>query len=341
MGLGYDIAVVGATGVVGETFLELLHSRQFPVASIRAIASDRSLGDSVVCGPKTIAVETLEDFDFSTVQIAFFSAGTEISLEYAPKAAEAGCIVIDNSPAFRNEIDVPLVVPEVNPEMLRDFRNRNIIANPNCSTIQLVVALKPIYDAVGIARVDVCSYQSVSGAGKQAIEELARQTANLLSGEDPEISVFPHQIAFNVIPHIDTFLENGFTKEEMKVITETQKILGDDSIAVNVTAVRVPVFFGHSEAVHLQTRQPISAEQAKDLLRGAKGIVLMENDQAYPTAVTHAANQDAVFVGRVRSDLYSDNIIDMWIVADNVKKGAALNAIEIAEILIKENFYND
>ncbi len=339
MGLGYDIAVVGATGVVGETFLELLHARQFPVANIYAIASDRSLGDTVVYGAKSLAVETLADFDFSKVQIAFFSAGTEISLEYAPKAAEAGCVVIDNSPAFRNELDVPLVVPEVNPEMLRDFRNRNIIANPNCSTIQLVVALKPIYDAVGIARVDVCSYQSVSGAGKQAIEELARQTANLLSGEDPEVAVFPHQIAFNVIPHIDTFLDNGFTKEEMKVITETQKILGDDSIAVNVTAVRVPVFFGHSEAVHLQARQPISAEQVKDLLRGAKGVVLMENDQAYPTAVTQA-NQDAVFVGRVRSDLYSDNIIDMWIVADNVKKGAALNAIEIAEILIKENFYN-
>jgi len=341
MGLGYDIAIVGATGVVGEAFLELLHLRQFPLGKVYAVASENSLGRDVAFGAKKIPIDLLKDFDFSKAQIAFFSAGADVSKKYAPKAAEAGCIVIDNSSAFRTEPDIPLIVPEVNPDSLRDFRNRNIVANPNCSTIQLVVALKPIYDAVGIDRIDVSTYQSVSGAGRAAIEELARQTANLLSSQEIKAEVFPHQIAFNVIPHIDEFQDNGFTKEEMKMVLETQKIFGDGQLAVNATAVRVPVFFGHSEAVHIQTRDRIDATQAKDILRGAKGIVLFDNDQAYPTATTHAANQDAVFVGRVRNDLFSGHGLNLWVVADNVKKGAALNAIEIAELLIKENFYLD
>ncbi len=339
MSLGYDIAVVGATGVVGETFLQLLVERQFPIANVYAIASDNSLGVDVVMGSKMLPVETLNDFDFSKVQIAFFSAGADVARQYAPIAASAGAVVIDNSAAFRDEADVPLVVPEVNPEALRDFRNRNIIANPNCSTVQLVVALKPIYDAVGIRRIDVATYQSVSGAGKVAIEELARQTANLLGGENITVTSLPHQIAFNLIPQIDEFEDTGYTKEEMKLINETRKILGDADIAISATAVRVPVFFGHSEAVHLITRQPLDAEQAKTILRSAKGVVLFDNDQAYPTPVTHAANKDGVFVGRVRNDLFDENGLAMWIVADNVRKGAALNAIEIAELLIAENFY--
>lgn len=333
----YDVAVVGATGVVGETILQLLNERQFPVGKVYPLASEKSQGKKVAFGDKELTVKNLADFDFSKVQFAFFSAGAEVSAIYAPKAAEAGAIVIDNTSQFRYDEDVPLVVPEVNPDALREFRNRNIIANPNCSTIQMVVALKPIYDAVGISRINVATYQSVSGAGREAIEELVQQTAGLLNGKPVGATVLPVQIAFNVIPHIDVFQDNGYTKEEMKMVWETQKIMGDPDILVNPTAVRVPVFYGHSEAVHIETKEPISAEQAKAILQNAPGVIVVD-DNEYPTAVTHAAFQDAVFVGRIRNDLSHPNGLNLWIVSDNVLKGAALNAVQIAELLINEFF---
>ncbi len=333
----YDVAVVGATGVVGEAFLELLHERQFPVGKIFPLASERSEGKTVLFGGKAKAVQNVADFDFSQVQFAFFSAGAACSAKYAPLAAEAGCIVIDNTSQFRYDEDVPLVVPEVNPEALRDYRERNIIANPNCSTIQMVVVLKPIYDAVGISRINVATYQSVSGAGRKAIEELANQTAQLLNAQATTSSVFPVQIAFNVIPQIDVFQENGYTKEEMKMVWETQKILGDSNVLVNPTTVRVPVFFGHSEAVHIETNQPISSAEATALLKHAPGVVVIEGEE-YPTAVSHGAHEDAVFVGRIRNDISHPNGLNLWIVADNIRKGAALNAIQIAELLIDKHF---
>lgn len=334
MAASFDVAVVGATGVVGETILSILEERQFPVGKIYPLASENSAGKKVAFANKQVTVQKLANFDFSKVQFAFFSAGAECSKQYAPIAADAGCIVIDNTSAFRYEDDIPLVVPEVNAYALEDYRQRNIIANPNCSTIQLVVALKPIYDAVGISRVNVATYQSVSGAGRGAIEELARQTASLFNGQDIQSKIFPVQIAFNVIPHIDVFQENGYTKEEMKMVWETKKIMGDYDILVNPTAVRVPVFFGHSEAVHLETRQPISADEAKTLLKEAPGIVVIDDHDTYPTAVTHAAATDAVFVGRIRQDISQANGLNLWVVSDNIRKGAALNAIQIAESLV-------
>lgn len=338
----YDVAVVGATGVVGETILQLLYERQFPVGEIYPIASKNSEGKSVLFGGKQKKVRNLEKFDFSTVQFAFFSAGAERSAEYAPRAAETGCIVIDNTSHFRYEDDIPLVVPEVNLSALENYRNRNIIANPNCSTVQLVVALKPIYDAVGITRVNVATYQSVSGAGRQAIRELAEQTAHLLNGEPiKKSSVFPAQIAFNALPHIDIFYENGYTKEEMKMVWETQKIMGDVNLWVNPTAVRVPLFFGHSEAVHIETCHPISLEEVRECLAKAAGVIVVDENNSYPTAISHAVSADAVFVGRIRKDISHPNGINFWIVVDNIRKGAALNAIQIAEVLINENFFAD
>ena len=333
----FNVAVVGATGVVGELILELLHERHFPVNKVYALASEQSAGKKVRFADSYLKIENLATFDFSKVQFAFFSAGGAISAEFVPKAVEAGAIVIDNTSEFRYEEDVPLVVPEVNAEALVDYRLRNIIANPNCSTIQMVVALKPIYDAVGIARINVATYQSVSGAGRSAVSELAEQTSKLLNGQEIEPNVFNQQIAFNVIPQIDVMLDNGYTKEEMKMVWETQKIFGDPEIRVNATAVRVPVFFGHSEAVHIETRQPICAETAKELLRTAPGVVLIEDQN--PTPVTHGANADSVFVGRVREDISHPNGLNLWVVADNVRKGAAVNAIQIAEKLIENNFY--
>ncbi len=338
MSLGYDIAVVGATGMVGRVLCELLYERKFPVGEVYALASDRSAGEVVMFGGRALHVMNLAEFDFSKVQFAFFSAGSEVSAEYAPKAAQEGCVVIDNTSYFRYESDIPLVIPEVNSHALMNYRERNIIANPNCSTAQLVVALKPIYDAVGIRHLDVCTYQSVSGAGKRAIEELAQQTANLLSGQEVTVENQPKQIAFNVIPQIDVFLENGYTKEEMKVVWETRKILEDDNIGVNVTAVRVPVFYGHSEAVFIETERPISVEEVKALWECAPGLKFVEAPD-YPTAITHAANQDEVFVGRLRADLSRPNGLNFWVVADNIRKGAALNAIQIAETLVENNFY--
>ena len=335
----YDVAVVGATGAVGETMISILEERNFPVGELYPLASSRSAGKTITFRGKPVKVQDLAEFDFSQVQIGLFSAGGSISAEFAPKAGEAGCIVIDNTSHFRREEDIPLVVPEVNPEALAGYTTRNIIANPNCSTIQMLVALKPIYDAVGIERINVATYQAVSGTGKEAIEELAGQTARLLNGQEIECKVYPKQIAFNALPHIDTFQDNGYTREEMKMVWETQKILGDDDIAVNPTAVRIPAFFGHSEAVHIETKAKISAAEVRELLQKAPGVTLLDGtgEGEYPTAVTDASGTDPVYVGRVREDISHPTGIDLWIVADNIRKGAALNSVQIAEILAKNH----
>ena len=334
----YDVAVVGATGAVGEVMLDILAQRNFPVGNVYALASERSVGKSVKFGNKKIKVQDLAKFDFSQVQIGLFSPGASISEEYAPIAASQGCVVIDNTSQFRYDDDIPLVVPEVNPHAVAQYTNRGIIANPNCSTIQMLVALKPLHDAAKITRINVCTYQAVSGSGKPAIDELAGQTASLLSGKDAEVKVYPKQIAFNVIPQIDVFLENGYTKEEMKMVWETNKIMEDPDILVNPTAVRVPVFYGHSEAVHIETRDKLSAEQATELLKNASGITVIDErvDGGYPTAISDAANNDATFVGRIREDISHESGLDLWVVSDNVRKGAALNSIQIAEVLIRD-----
>lgn len=332
-----DVAVVGATGAVGETMLSILHERKFPVGKVYALASERSAGNTVSFGNKSLIVEDLATFDFSKVQIGLFSPGGEVSRVYAPIAAAAGCVVIDNTSEFRYVDDIPLVVPEVNPQDIALYKNKGIIANPNCSTIQMMVALKPIYDAVGISRINVCTYQAVSGTGKPAMDELAKQTAELLNGRPVETNVYPKRIAFNVLPHIDVFQDNGYTKEEMKMVWETKKIMGDDTIAVNPTAVRVPVFYGHSEAIHIETKQKISAEEARKLLAAFDGIVVLDdrNDGGYPTAVD-ASGTDPVYVGRIREDISHPNGLNLWVVADNVRKGAALNSVQIAEILVEK-----
>ena len=332
-----DVAVVGATGIVGEAMLEILAQREFPVANIYALASERSVGKSVQFGRRELAVDDLAEFDFSSTQIAMFSAGASVSDVYAIKAAAAGCVVIDNTSRFRYDDNIPLVVPEVNPEKIADYRETGIIANPNCSTIQMVVALKPIYDAVGIERINVATYQAVSGAGRGAVEELVRQTSLLLNGRPMEIEGDSRQIAFNAVPHIDTFQDNKYTREEMKMVWETRKIMGDDSIGVNPTAVRIPVFYGHSEALHIETKTRISAEDACELLARAPGVTLLDGTATgqYPTAVTESSGNDAVFVGRVREDISHERGLNLWVVSDNVRKGAALNSVQIAEILAK------
>ncbi len=335
----YDVAVVGATGAVGEVMLAILKQREFPVGKVYALASERSAGSTVKFGNRDLVVEDLASFDFSKVQIGLFSPGATVSAIYAPKAAAAGCVVIDNTSQFRYQDDIPLVVPEVNPEAIALYRNHGIIANPNCSTIQMLVALKPIYDAVGIERINVCTYQSVSGTGKEAIEELGRQTAALLNFKDAAPKVYPKQIAFNVIPHIDVFQDNGYTREEMKMVWETQKIMNDPSILVNATAVRVPVFYGHSEAVHIETKKKITAAEARALLEKAPGVIVIDEhrDGGYPTAVSDASGQDATFVGRIREDISHPRGLDLWIVSDNIRKGAALNSVQIAELLIRSH----
>lgn len=332
----YTVAVVGATGAVGETMLSVLAERGFPIGKLVALASERSAGEHLRFGGRDVLVQDLAHFDPTGVDIALFSAGGAISKEYAAKFAEKGAIVIDNSSAFRYDDDVPLVVAEVNPEAVRN-PPRGIIANPNCSTMQLLVALAPIHRAVGISRINVATYQSVSGAGRSAMEELGRQTAAILNFSDPEPARFPVQIAFNLIPQIDDFLDNGYTKEEMKLVWETRKILGDDSIEVNPTAVRVPVFYGHAEAVHIETRAPISPEAARELLEKAPGVVVVDERRAggWPTPVTHASGNDPVYVGRIRRDISHPQGLDLWVVADNIRKGAALNAVQIAELLVK------
>ncbi len=334
-----DVAVVGATGVVGEAMLEILAERNFPLGTVHALASERSVGKTVMFGNKPLTVSDLAEFDFTQCKIGLFSAGASVSDIYAPKAAAAGCIVVDNTSRFRYDDDIPLVVPEVNPEKIAEHKHKGIIANPNCSTIQMVVALKPIYDAVGIKRINVATYQSVSGAGRSAVEELARQTAILLNGKPLEIDGDAKQIAFNAVPHIDAFQDNRYTREEMKLVWETRKILGDNSILINPTTVRVPVFYGHSEAVHIETETKISAEDVCDLLRKAAGVELMDGTGTgqYPTAVTESSGNDPVYVGRVREDISHPSGINLWVVADNIRKGAALNSVQIAEILAKNH----
>jgi aspartate-semialdehyde dehydrogenase len=337
---GYRVAVLGATGLVGETMIRVLQERDFPVSELLPLASNRSLGKRVEFRGRHIPVIDVATFDFARAQIGLFSAGGDVSREYAPKAAAAGCIVIDNTSEFRYEDDIPLVVPEVNPEAIGAYKKRGIIANPNCSTIQMVVALKPIYDAVGITRINVSTYQSVSGAGKEAVDELAAQTTALMSGtEPPKPQVIAKRIAFNVVPQIDKFMDNGYTKEEMKMFWETQKILGDKSILVNATAVRVPVFFGHSEAVSIETRQKITADAARELLRRSPGIEVLDERKpgGYPTAAIEAANRDTVYVGRIREDISHERGLNLWIVSDNIRKGAATNSVQIAEILVREH----
>jgi aspartate-semialdehyde dehydrogenase len=333
----FDVAVVGATGAVGEVMLEILAERNFPVGRVYPLASERSAGKKVRFGDTMLTVGNLAEFDFSKTQIGLFSAGASVSKVYAPKAAEAGCVVVDNTSQFRYDDEIPLVVPEVNPDRIADYTRHGIIANPNCSTIQMLVALKPIYDAVGIERINVATYQAVSGTGKEAIEELAVQTASILNGKEIVAEVYPKQIAFNVLPHIDVFQDNGYTKEEMKMVWETRKIMADNAIQVNPTAVRVPVFYGHSEAVHIETRDKITAAQARQLLENQQGVVVLDDrcDGGYPTAVTEGANQDPVYVGRIREDISHPRGLDLWVVADNVRKGAALNSIQIAEVLVK------
>ncbi len=333
----FNVAVVGATGAVGEVMLSILAERKFPVGQIHALASERSAGGVVKFGDDELIVRDLATFDPTGVDIALFSAGGSISKEYGPKFAAAGAVVIDNSSAFRYDDDVPLVVSEVNPEAAKQ-RPRGIIANPNCSTMQMVVALGPIHRKVGIVRINVATYQSVSGGGRSAMEELGRQTAALLSFKDPDPKRFPVQIAFNLIPHIDDFQDNGYTKEEMKLVWETRKILGDDDIQVNPTAVRVPVFYGHSEAVNVETREKITVEEVRALLATAPGVEIVDERKpgGYPTPVTHASGRDAVYVGRIREDFSHPRAFNLWIVSDNIRKGAALNAVQIAELVVAE-----
>ncbi|WP_133499972.1 aspartate-semialdehyde dehydrogenase [Cognatilysobacter terrigena] len=332
-----NVAVVGATGAVGEAMLKVLDERDFPIAELHLLASARSAGEKIAFKGRGITVQDLATFDPKGVDIALFSAGGDISKDYGPKFAEAGAVVIDNSSAFRYLDDVPLVVSEVNPEAAKN-RPRGIIANPNCSTMQLMVALAPIQREVGIERINIATYQSVSGTGRRALEELGRQTAALLNFQDPKPEVYPVQIAFNVIPHGGDFLDNGYTSEEMKLVWETRKILGDDTIQVNPTVVRVPVFYGHSEAVHIETREKISAERARELLSTAPGIELVDERKAggYPTPVTHASGNDPVYVGRIREDISHPRGLSLWVTADNIRKGAALNAVQLAELVLAE-----
>lgn len=333
-----NVAVVGATGMVGEAMLAILAERKFPIGRLHPLASSRSLGKTVSFGGRDVACEVLDEHDFADTDIALFSAGGSVSAEYAPRAAAAGCIVIDNTSHFRMQEDIPLVVPEVNPEALKGYAARNIIANPNCSTIQLVVALKPIYDAVGIERINVATYQAVSGAGRGLVERLASQTAALLNGRSLEQEGDEKQIAFNAIPHIDDFESNGYTKEEMKIVWETRKIFADPELRINPTAVRIPVFIGHSEVVHIETREPVSPERVRELLIAAPGVSVLDEAKlgGYPTSVTEASGTDPVYVGRIRKDISHAQGISMWVVADNVRKGAALNSVQIAEILVRE-----
>ncbi len=329
-----SIAVVGATGAVGEVMLSILAERGYREDQVTALASEKSAGQDVEFGNVRLTVEDLATFDFSSTDYALFSAGGSVSEEFAPRAAATGAIVIDNTSAFRYDDDIPLVVPEVNPQALDGITGSAIIANPNCSTIQMVVALAPVQRVAGISRINVATYQSVSGAGRQGMHELAMQTAARLNFKEPEVSKFAQPIAFNVLPQIDEMQDNGYSREEMKMVWETQKIFADPDILVNATAVRVPVFFGHSEAVHFETREEISIEKVRQLLQEADGVELVEGtDMVHATAVTHAAGKDPVYVGRLRADISHPRGVDMWVVADNVRKGAALNAIQIMDYL--------
>ncbi|MBW2721267.1 MAG: aspartate-semialdehyde dehydrogenase [Deltaproteobacteria bacterium] len=333
----YHVALAGATGAVGNEMLQILEEQEFPVASLKLLASSRSAGKTLDFRGESLHVEELRDDSFEGVDIALFSAGAAASRQFAPAAAESGCVVIDNSSGWRMDPEVPLVVPEVNPHAVADYRRKGIIANPNCSTIQMVVVLKPIYDAAGIERVVVSTYQAVSGTGKNAIEELTEQTRNLLTFQEVTPEVYPHRIAFNCFPHIGSFLENGYTEEEMKMVHETHKIMEDPNIRVSATTVRIPVFYGHSEAVNIQTERKLSAKEARVLLFQAPGVRVMDNpdERIYPMP-SEAAGINDTLVGRIREDISIENGLDLWIVADNIRKGAALNTVQIAELLIKE-----
>ncbi len=331
---GYRVAVVGATGAVGQVMLELLAEREFPISELAVLASSRSAGKQVQFKGKSVTVQDLSEFDFGGWDFALFSAGGSVSAEHAPRAAKAGCTVIDNTSHFRLDPDVPLVVPEVNAGVLDDFgTDGGIIANPNCSTIQMLLAVAPIHRAAGVARINVATYQSVSGAGHSAMEELAQQSKDRFNFKDPEVEALNAPIAFNVIPMIDKLQDNGYTKEEMKMHNETRRILDSEDIAVNATAVRVPVFFGHGEAVHLETVEPLEVDEARKLLSEAPGVKVVGDDEIL-TPMTHASGHDETFVSRIRRDLSHPQGLDFWVVADNVRKGAALNAIQIAEYLI-------
>ncbi len=331
----YSVAVVGATGAVGNEMIKVLEQRRFPVGKLTLLASERSAGKTLTFRGESLPVQVLGENSFTGVQIGLFSAGGSISEKFAPIAARAGCVVVDNTSAFRMAPDIPLVVPEVNPEAIAKYTTRGIIANPNCSTIQMVVALKPIHDTARIKRIVVSTYQAVSGTGKKAIEELTLQTRALMNDEPPVVKVYPHQIAFNCLPHIDVFLENGYTKEEMKMVNETKKIMNDPAIAVTATTVRVPVFYAHSESVNIETEKKITADEVRSLLATAPGVKVVDSprEKVYPLAID-AAGGDDTLVGRIREDESIPNGINMWIVADNIRKGAALNAVQIAEHLI-------
>ena len=335
----YSIAIVGATGIVGESFLDILASRNFPLREIYALASDRSAGKTVRFGTKVLEIIDITSFDFSKVDIAFFSAGSEISAMYAKEAAKSGTVVIDNTSYFRYDDDIPLIVPEVNPDAIANYSKTNIIANPNCSTIQMLVALKPIHDLFNIQKIIVSTYQAVSGSGKNGINELLEQTHSYMNQQEIKVNVYPKQIAFNVIPFVDSFNDNGYTKEEMKMVWETQKIL-DKNIDVNATAVRVPVITGHSESITIEVKKPVNVSVLKDKYNNLEYIKLIDDPKCddYPTAVIDGSGTDHVYIGRIRKDLESDKILNIWVVADNVRKGAALNSIQIAELLIKENY---
>ncbi len=329
-----DIAIIGATTSVGETLLEILEERKFPVGQIYLLDSEASSGARLEFSGYALKIGDVGSFDFSRVQLAFFVSTEAMSKEFAEKAAAEGCIVIDRTPAFRNENDVPLIIPEINEDALEGVNKRKIVSSPSCTSIQMLLALKPIHDAVGIKRINVSTYQSVSGSGKEAAEELASQTAALLNFRDVKCKTYPKQIAFNVLPQVGELLDNGYTDEEMKLVWETQKVLGDDSIMVNATAVRVPVFIGHAASLHIETKEKISVIKVNELLQQSAGIELL-NETEWPTPVTEAAGKDSVFVGRVREDISSEKGINMWVVTDNMRKGAATNAVQIAEILVK------
>jgi aspartate-semialdehyde dehydrogenase len=335
-----NIAIIGATGLVGQALIKILETRNFPVKNLYLLASSRSIGESAVFKNKALLVQELDKFDFKAqnVDIAFFSAGGTVSAKYAPLAAKTGCIVIDNTSNFRYDQDIPLIIPEVNPEDLIHYKKQNIIANPNCATIQALVAIKPIYDLVGISKINFVTYQSVSGTGRKALEELIKQTTQTLSGQPTKPEVYPKQIAFNILPHIDIFYENGYSKEELKMVWETHKLLHDDSIKIIATTARTPTLHGHSVAIHLETKQPIKASLAKKILTKAPGISVIDGikNNRYPTIIPNATDTDQVSVGRIRNFLNDENGLAMWVVADNIRKGAALNAIQIAEMLLNK-----
>ncbi len=335
--MGYKVAVAGATGNVGREMLNILDERKFPADEVVALASRRSVGTEVSYGDRTLKVKALENYDFSDIDICLMSAGGEVSKQWSPKIAAAGAVVIDNSSAWRYDADVPLIVPEVNADAVSGFSRKNIIANPNCSTAQLVVALKPLHDAATIKRVVVSTYQSVSGAGKEGMDELFAQTKAVYTASDLVTKKFPKRIAFNVIPHIDVFMEDGYTKEEWKMVAETKKIL-DPKIKLSATCVRVPVFIGHSEAVNIEFEKPISVDQARDVLRKAPGCLVIDKREpgGYVTPY-ESAGEDATYVSRIREDATVENGLVLWCVSDNLRKGAALNAIQIAECLVNRH----